>query len=166
MITAYRSLRLDEVGKWLAFLCDDVFPGDPRSAVEDIWLRDPEKAPSGVFVALDGRGRVLSAVMGGCRYLPLGGESVYTGIVSGVGTRRDMRGQGLATRLFALCRAHLLQKGAALAHLYSRPDTLAFGGRERISSACTACSRPCPSAAGWPRTRRSLRAYWRTWNPD
>ncbi len=126
MTVEERCLRPDELGKWLDFLSEEVFPGDPRSAVEDIWLRDPEKDFGGVFIAVDGQGRILSSVMAGCMEISLCGGRVYAGVVSGVGTRREMRGRGLASRLFALSHARLLQKGARLAHLYSKADTLSF----------------------------------------
>lgn len=121
-----RTLRPDELQQWLDFLCRDVFPQDPREAVESLWHTDGRKDFSGVFVAVDGTGNIVGSVKAECRDISICGEMTPAAIISGVGTRRDMRGRGIAMRLFDMCRAYMLENGARVAHLYSRPDTLDF----------------------------------------
>ena len=38
-----RNLRPDELNNWLDFLCREIFPNDPRDAVESLWRDDSQK---------------------------------------------------------------------------------------------------------------------------
>ena len=122
----FRSLQPDELCKWFDFLCRDIFPGDPREAVESMWNSNNEQAFEGVFVAVQPGGNIIGSVMAGCRPMPVCGEPVITGIISGVGVAPKFRRQGISAQLFALCDAYLLRRGAKIAHLYSKPDTLSY----------------------------------------
>ena len=125
-----RNLRPDELGKWFDFLCRDIFPDDPSEAVESMWNNNDERAFEGVFIAVLPDGRIVGSVMAGCRCMPVGTLPVCTGIISGVGVAPDFRGQGISTQLFALCDAYLLRRGAKIAHLYSKPNTLAYYAKQ------------------------------------
>lgn len=122
----FRTLRPDELRKWFDFLCRDIFPDDPREAVESMWRGCDDSACEGVFIAILPDGRIVGSVMAGYRPLSVCGEPVMTGIISGVGVSPEFRGQHISARLFALCDAFLLSRGAKIAHLYSKPDTLAY----------------------------------------
>ena len=122
----FRTLRPDELRKWFDFLCCDIFPDDPREAVESMWRGCDESACEGVFIAVLPSGRVVGSVMAACRTMPVRDVPVTTGIISGAGVSPEFRGQHISAQLFALCDAFLLSRGAKIAHLYSKPDTLAY----------------------------------------
>ena len=122
----FRPMRADELTKWLDFLCTEIFPNDPRDAVESLWHSDAVQDPAGVLLALNADGNIIASVKAGCRALSVCGCDVMTGIISGVGVRRDFRTQGITSRLFALCDEYMRSKRAKLAHLFSKPDTLEF----------------------------------------
>ena len=121
-----RTLEPDELTAWLDFLCRDVFPNDPRETVEGIWYDDPGKDFGGVFVAAEPDGSIVGSVRAECRMLGVAGQAVYGGIVSGAGVKAAYRGRGIARRLFDACHRRLYDQGAAVSHLYSKPDTLEF----------------------------------------
>lgn len=122
----FRTLRPDELSQWFDFLCRDIFPNDPREAVESMWHNNDEQAFEGVFIAVQPDDRIVGSVMAGCRNLPICGLPVRSGIISGVGIAPDFRHRGISRQLFALCDAYLLRRNAKIAHLYSKPDTLAY----------------------------------------
>lgn len=121
-----RTLRPDEISKWLDFMCNEVFPDDPREAVESMWHDDPAKDFSGIFIAVDDHDNIVASVKAACKNVTICGMSVRAGIISGVGTRRNYRGQGLITQLFDICRQSMIERGVRIFHLYSNPDTLTF----------------------------------------
>lgn len=121
-----RNLRPDELNNWLDFLCREIFPNDPRDAVESLWRDDSQKDFGGIFVAVNPNGAIVGSAKAGCRMLPLAGESVPAGIISGVGIRKEFRRQGLATQLMTTLHDSLRRRKMAVAHLYSKPDTFAF----------------------------------------
>ena len=126
MTYTIRTLRADEVPLWLDFMCHEIFPDDPREAVESMWTEDPIKDVTGIFIAESTDGRIIASVKAACRDLSFGGTAVRTAIISGVGVRNDFRGQGVIRRLFAACDAEMIARGAQIAHLYSNPDTREF----------------------------------------
>lgn len=126
MAYTFRTLRPDEVGKWLDFMCNEIFPDDPREAVESMWTDDPIKDVTGIFVAVDDHDDIIASVKSACKGIIIRGVPIKTAIISGVGTRRDHRGQGLNARLFDVCCREMLARGARISHLYSNPDTLEF----------------------------------------
>jgi predicted N-acetyltransferase YhbS len=121
-----RTLKPDELTAWFDFLSREIFPGDPRDVIEGMWYNDAEKDFGGIFIAADPEGRIVGSVKAECCMLPVLGQPVRGGIVSGVGTKAGYRGQGISRRLFAACHSRLLEKDAVIAHLYSKPDTLDF----------------------------------------
>ena len=122
----FRNLRPDELTRWFDFLCRDIFPHDPREAVESMWNGNDEHAFEGVFIAVQPDGHIIGSVMAGCRNMSVLGTPIRTGIISGVGVAAEFRGQGISAQLFALCNAYMLSRDAKIAHLYSKPDTLAY----------------------------------------
>ena len=121
-----RNLAPDELSAWLSFLRDEIFPEDPYEDVLSIWESDREKDTNGIFVATDPEGRIVSSVKAECGTLFFHDVPVFPGIISGVGTKKEYRNQGLGKRLFQSCHAYLKTRGAGIAYLYSEPDTVSF----------------------------------------
>lgn len=126
MMIEMRTLRPDELQKWLDFMSREIFPDDPREAVESMWHDDPVKDFTGIFVAVDAQENIVGSAKAACRDMLIGGQPVSTGIISGVGVRQDFRHQGVSRQLFAMCRHAMLERDVKLLHLYSNPDTLNF----------------------------------------
>ena len=120
-----RPLRADELDAWFTFIRTEIFPDDPIENLESMRRNLSEDDIAGIFVAIDPQGDIVASVQSACRD-HVGGLPCRMGIISGVGTRRDCRGQGLCRKLFALSDAYLLARNAPIAHLYSEPDTLAL----------------------------------------
>ena len=121
-----RPMRADELPDWLDFLCEEIFPHDPREAVESLWHNDPYRNPADVLIAVNDDGLILASVKSTCRLMNLCGQPVMTAIISGVGVRSPHRGQGLIRRLLEQCDRASIARGAVAAHLYSNADTLDF----------------------------------------
>lgn len=119
-----RHLAPGEAEAWLDFLHREVFPCDPRENLAGIW--DAEGDPAGVQLAVDAAKRMAGSVRIACMDTELRGCPVRMGIVSGVGVRSDMRGRGLARRLFSAAWDYMARMDVPVAHLYSREDTLDF----------------------------------------
>lgn len=121
-----RSLEIHELDKWFDFLSREIFPGDARSIIEGMWYDDAEKDIRGICIATDADGNIIGSAKAGCRPLLVQQQLVCTAILSGVGTKREYRGQGISRRLLEMCHDYARGKGAVLAHLYSKPDTFEF----------------------------------------
>ena len=53
-------------------------------------------------------------------------NSIFTGIITGVGTKKEYRKHGISRILFKKCFEYLKERGVKIAHLYSKIDTLDF----------------------------------------
>ena len=121
-----RNLAEDELSKWLDFLCDEIFPGDPRENVEGIWYDDAEKDLRGVFVSVNPDNSIVASVKVCCTMMTVKDQKVLAGIISGVGTKKEYRGCGITGQLWAACNKYMEDREVNIAHLYSKPDTLDY----------------------------------------
>lgn len=119
-------LTIEEIDNWLNFMCTEIFPDDPREAVESMWTNDSEKDVHGIIIAKNEEGQIIGSVKAECLTMPLCGQPVLTGIISGVGICPAYRGRGLSKTLFEACYAYLKTRDMKMTHLYSKPDTLNF----------------------------------------
>ena len=121
----YRTIRMAEVPKWLDFLCNEIFPDDPRDVIENIWHKSTQD-PSGVFLALDAEENIIGSLKVDLRWQDICGYTKTVGIISGVGVHHAWRRRGIGSRLFAMCHEYLLDNDVAIAHLYSKPEQYRF----------------------------------------
>ena len=122
----FRNLSPEEIPDWLAFLSNEIFAGDPPEAVSAIWENNRERSTNGIFIAADRNGSIAGSVCAECRTLLFRGFPILTGIISGVGVKKEFRGAGISRTLFDMCHEYLNSRGVSAAYLYSKPDTLEY----------------------------------------
>ena len=113
----FRTLREEEIDKWLDFLVNDIFIGEPRSYFSNQWVCDPQRDIEGIFVAVDEEDNFLSTIRVFPRELYIAGERIFAGGIGSVGTKESHRGQGLSTTIFTMCQKYMVSKGMKVSWL-------------------------------------------------
>ena len=121
-----RNLKLNELSDWFDFLSYEIFQNDSREIIEGMWNNDIEKNINGIFVALNNDQKIISSVKAESRNIKLCNNLIFAGIISGVGTKKEFRGQGINRHLFKILHNYLKDRGVSISHLYSKPDTFEY----------------------------------------
>jgi len=116
MIT-FRNLYEDELEKWFKFLNEEIFLNEEKDYFRNQWYCDPLKDISGIFVAVDCEGCILSTLRVFIRDIYINGVPVSCGGIGSVGTKEEHRGQKLSTTLFEMSKKHMEDRGICVSYL-------------------------------------------------
>lgn len=113
----FRNLYEDELEKWFKFLNEEIFLNEEKDYFFNQWYCDPLKDINGIFVALDGEGRILSTLRVFIRDIYINGVPVSCGGIGSVGTKEEHRGKKLSTTLFEMSKKYMKDKGISVSYL-------------------------------------------------